>query len=202
MRRLRKSTFLRRAGIRVLAALIWLAAGGPVGAEKFLTVEQAQSIMLPGADRFEAMTVMFSPEQKKAIETASRLKVRNRGNRVFRGYEKSRLIGVIMVDHVIGKHELIDYAVALNPRGEILSVEILEYRESHGGEITRKDWRGQFPGKSARDPLKLHGDIYNISGATISCRNVTEGVRRILATYEEVVRPRLLATGELPFSIR
>jgi Na+-transporting NADH:ubiquinone oxidoreductase subunit NqrC len=30
----------------------------------------------------------------------------------------------------------------------------------------------------------LNEGITNISGATLSCRHVTEGVRRVLATYE------------------
>jgi Na+-transporting NADH:ubiquinone oxidoreductase subunit NqrC len=42
-------------------------------------------------------------------------------------------------------------------------------------------WRAQFVGKRAGAPLSLDDDIQNISGATLSCRHVTEGVKRILA---------------------
>jgi Na+-translocating ferredoxin:NAD+ oxidoreductase RnfG subunit len=98
---------------------------------------------------------------------------------------------------VLGKHEAIEYAVAVSPEGTALQVEILEYREHYGGEIRNAKWRDQFKGKTAGAKLKLNDDIYNISGATISCRNVTDGVRRVLATFELVVRPRLLATGRL-----
>jgi hypothetical protein len=31
--------------------------------------------------------------------------------------------------------------------------------------------------------LRLEEDIQNISGATLSCRHITEGVRRLLALY-------------------
>ena len=68
-------------------------------------------------------------------------------------------------------------------------VEILEFRESHGMEVRGEKWREQFKGKNAGSKLKLNDDIYNISGATISCRQVTEGVKRVLATYDQVVRP-------------
>jgi Na+-transporting NADH:ubiquinone oxidoreductase subunit NqrC len=63
-------------------------------------------------------------------------------------------------------------------------VEILTYRESYGGEIRNADWRKQFVGKNARSRLSLNGDIRNISGAKLSSRHVTEGIKRILATYE------------------
>jgi len=44
-------------------------------------------------------------------------------------------------------------------------------------------WRKQFLGKTARDPVALNQDIKNISGATLSCRHLTEGVNRLLKVY-------------------
>ena len=32
-------------------------------------------------------------------------------------------------------------------------------------------------------PLKLDEDIQNISGATLSCKHIAEGVRRVLAIH-------------------
>ncbi|MEW6156688.1 MAG: FMN-binding protein, partial [Verrucomicrobiota bacterium] len=97
-----------------------------------------------------------------------------------------------VLDQVLGKHEWIDYAVAISPEGKVLQVEVLEFRESHGYEIRAEKWRAQFKGKSAKDRFRLHDDIYNISGATISCRNVTEGVKRLLTEFEHVLRARLV----------
>jgi uncharacterized protein with FMN-binding domain len=48
-------------------------------------------------------------------------------------------------------------------------------------------WRAQFVGKRAGSPLQLDVDIVNISGATLSSRNITVGVRRLLATHALVV---------------
>jgi Na+-translocating ferredoxin:NAD+ oxidoreductase RnfG subunit len=106
----------------------------------------------------------------------------------------------MVVDHVLGKHEIIDYAVAISPKGIVAQVEILEYRESHGMEVRGEKWREQFKGKSSEAKLRLNDDIYNISGATISCRNVAEGVKRVLATYDVVLRPQLGLPERLPHS--
>jgi len=58
------------------------------------------------------------------------------------------------------------------------------YRESYGGEIRNADWRKQFLGKThARTSPLNEGITKNISGATLSCRHVTEAWRD-LATYE------------------
>ena len=86
-----------------------------------------------------------------------------------------------VIVNTLGKHEVIDYAVAIAPGGQLLQLEVLEYRESHGSEIRGAKWREQFKGKHAQSPLRLHDDIYNLSGATISCRHVTEGIKRVLA---------------------
>jgi Na+-transporting NADH:ubiquinone oxidoreductase subunit NqrC len=67
-------------------------------------------------------------------------------------------------------------------------VEILQYRESYGGEVREPSWLGQFIGKTAASPLKVGSDIRNISGATLSSLHLTEGVKRILATYGKAAR--------------
>ena len=95
----------------------------------------------------------------------------------------------MIIDQVLGKHEDITYAVALTGAGAVRAVEIMEYRETYGGEIRDEKWRRQFVGKTAAAPLKLDADIKNITGATLSCRHVTDGVKRLLETYEIALKP-------------
>ena len=133
-------------------------------ATTYLTIAQAQQVLFPGAT-----FTPFDVKRKEQVWRASGA-------------------GWFIVDDVLGKHELITYAVGLDPQGRVRGIEILAYRESHGGEIRDPGWRLQFAGKTARDPLQLDRDIRNISGATLSCRHVTDGVKRILAMYERDLR--------------
>ena len=87
----------------------------------------------------------------------------------------------LYVDAVIGKQEYIGYALALDATGRVLRLDVLDYRETHGWEIRNERWRAQFSGKTAADPVEVGRDIANISGATLSCHHVTDGVRRLLA---------------------
>ncbi len=162
-------------------------------AERFLTTDQAQALCFPSADRFESRMFRFDAEQLRAIQRASGQRVQTKGSRVRVAWRGTNLLGVLILDHVLGKHEVIDYAVAVDPTGTVQRIEILEYRESHGGEIRNAKWREQFTGRTGRSRLRLNDDIYNISGATISCRNITDGVRRLLATYSHVIQPGLFA---------
>ena len=92
--------------------------------------------------------------------------------------------GWFIVDEVVGKHEFITYAVGLNANGSVKQIEVMDYRETYGGEIRNENWRAQFVGKTSQSPLKLDRDIKNISGATLSCRHITDGVKRLLAFYD------------------
>ncbi|GDY19496.1 hypothetical protein LBMAG56_08410 [Verrucomicrobiota bacterium] len=184
---------IRNTAARLIVSLTVLLAAHTAQAERFLTLEEAQKLCFPEATTFEAQTLRFTAEQTKGIAAKCGLAVRNQGNRLWLARTGSNVSGVLFLDHVIGKHELIDYAVALTPDGKVRQIEILEYRENYGGEIRRPQWREQFRGKDATARLKLTDDVSNISGATISCRHVTEGIKRVLATFEVVVRPRLSA---------
>ena len=144
----------------------------------YLTVEQAQTAMFPGA-KLESVQITLNPAQRRAIEKASGIHVRQPALQVWRADTG----GWFFVDQVIGKHEFITYALALSKEGAVRAVEILDYRETYGGEIRNEKWREQFVGKTETAPLKLDRDIKNISGATLSCRNVTDGIKRLLATY-------------------
>jgi Na+-translocating ferredoxin:NAD+ oxidoreductase RnfG subunit len=69
--------------------------------------------------------------------------------------------------------------VAVDGAGKVLAIEILTYREGHGAEVRLPAWRNQFVGKTAADPIRLGADVANISGATLSCTHITDGVHRL-----------------------
>ena len=71
--------------------------------------------------------------------------------------------------------------------GTVKQVEIMDYRESYGHEVRGEAWRRQFIGKTAAQPVRLTRDIENIGGATLSSKNVTNGVRRLLHTWSLVL---------------
>jgi len=137
-----------------------IAVAPPAYAVAYLSVEAAQKLAFPSATQYDPQ-----------------------GGRAWKAQAGDRVLGTFVVDHVIGKHLYIDYSVALAPGGRVHKVDILQYRESYGGEVREASWLAQFVGKTAASPLKVGSDIRNISGATLSCLHVTEGVRRILATY-------------------
>ncbi|HEU0274552.1 MAG TPA: FMN-binding protein [Candidatus Udaeobacter sp.] len=148
-------------------------------AVQYLTVDQAQKAIFPGKS-FVATPLKLTGAQRKAIEQASGVRVLRDEQQVWRVSGG----GWFIVDQVVGKHEFITYAVGLTANGSVKQIEIMDYRETYGGQIRDQKWRDQFVGKTSRSTLKLDSDIKNISGATLSCRHITDGVKRLLAFYE------------------
>jgi Na+-translocating ferredoxin:NAD+ oxidoreductase RnfG subunit len=143
-----------------LPTAVVASIASPALAVQYLSVEAAQKLAFPSANHF----VEYDGKSWKA-------------------QAGDKLLGLFVLDHVIGKHLFIDYAVALDTNGRVMRVEILQYRESYGGEVRESSWLGQFVGKTSGSALKVGSDIRSISGATLSSLHVTEGVKRVLANY-------------------
>ncbi|MGJ7916295.1 FMN-binding protein [Massilia sp. LXY-6] len=168
-----------------LTLLTACAVTAPAFATQYLSPEQAQKLMFPEADAFRAQPLSLETAQMHQVEQLAGLPARSAQWRVVGAYKGDTLLGYMVFDDVIGKFELISYAVGVNPDASIRQVEILTYRESHGSEIRLPAWRRQFVGKSARSgELRIGAGISNISGATLSCTHVTDGVRRIAAVAQ------------------
>lgn len=165
-----------RARLILLAAPAAIAA--PAWATVYMTVPQVQAQLFPNvALRPDVRT--FSPDQAKAIRARAGVSPLSKDVKLWRAPDGSALI----VDEVVGKHEFITFALALDPSAAVRDVEIMEYRETYGGQVRDPAWRQQFVGKRDGAPLVLDHDIRNNSGGTLSARHVTDGVKRLLATY-------------------
>lgn len=148
-------------------------------AKIYLSIEQAQKILMPHK-QLSKMPMIITDDLQEKMRTASSIRHPFQGDQIW----KTNDGGWFIVDEVVGKHEMITYAIGLSPSGTITGIEILEYVESYGYEVAEAQWRKQFVGKNANDPIKLNQDIQNIGGATLSCKHITDGVKRVAVLYE------------------
>ena len=163
------------------AALLAAAAvPASVCAATFSTADEVAHRTFKTATGFA--DVLVSPSPEDAIALAAPGGVPKSGPlRTIEARQGDAVLGRVIVDSVLGKFEQIDYAVAVDAAGKVLAIEILTYREGHGGEVRVPSWRNQFVGKTSGDAIHVGSDIANISGATLSCTHVTDGVHRIVA---------------------
>ena len=179
-------TLNRRTFIGALPLGI-LLSGEQANATTYFTGDAVKRALFPSATRFVDRSVTLSAAQSKAIGAAAKTRVSFPKIVALDAYSASGKLGTLYIDKVYGKHEFITYAVGLDASGAVHGIEIMDYRESYGDQVRNAAWRKQFAGKRSGQPLVIDKQVKNISGATLSCVHVTEGVRRVLVTHSLVI---------------
>ena len=173
---------------RLIKSLSLLTAGlvlpvGKLQAKTYLSIEQSRQLLW-GDTPMQPVALTLSKEQIKSIKKAGGMRVRNPKMQLW----KTNSNGWFIIDQIIGKHENIDMAFALDADGKVMGMEILTYRETYGFQVNHPKWRAQFHGRDHTEQLKLDKQIKNISGATLSCRHITDGINRLTQTWVQVLR--------------
>jgi Na+-translocating ferredoxin:NAD+ oxidoreductase RnfG subunit len=157
-------------------------------AAKYMSVDQARALIFPFADEYVAKPLQLTPEQMQEIDKRSGVVGRSPAQHVWQALARGKPMGWFFIDQVIGKKELITYALGINLDGSVQQVQIIEYLEVYGSQVRYPNWRDQFVGKTVKSPLRLDEDIANISGATLSSRHITDGIKRLLFIHQSFLR--------------
>jgi len=154
-------------------------------AEVFLTEEEALNIMFPKSQRIRKEIVQLTSEKKTQIEERIGWKFPEESFEVFIGETGSQVDGYALIQNTIGKHKHMTYMVGVDNNGACTDVELLVFREAKGSEVRTKRFNVQYEGKTVYDPIRINKDIINISGATMSVRSLSAGVKRVLVLVDE-----------------
>lgn len=174
--------------VLVTLGLTGLIASPVVIAADYMTIDQAQKSFFPTADDYQEVALALTPSQRQAIAGNAGPQPPHGHLRIWAARHQGTLLGHVFVDEVIGRQDLITYAASIDTQGKLSTIEILSYRESHGGEIRNRAWRAQFADKQGLEQLRFRTDIKNIAGATLSSEHVTQGVRWLMALWQNALR--------------
>ena len=161
--------------VLVMATFVGIAT-----AETLLTQEKALKVVFPKSDSIRAETKVLAAEQRTDLENNTGLRFPEAEYPAFVAKSKDKVDGYAVILNEIGKHENITFIVGVSPKGKVLEVAVMEYRESRGEEVKEQRFLSQFKGKSAKDPIRVNQDIVNYTGATLSSNAIARGVRRAL----------------------
>ncbi|WP_455379522.1 FMN-binding protein [Petrachloros mirabilis] len=154
-------------------------------AEVFLTEEESLKLIFPDSERIRKETIRLTPERKSQIEERIGWKFPEEEFVVFIGETNSHVDGYALVQNTIGKHKPMTYMVGVDGRGRVSDIELLIFREARGSEVRQKRFNAQYEGKTVLDPVRINRDIINISGATMSVRSMSAGIKRVLVLVDE-----------------
>ncbi|MDH4083923.1 MAG: FMN-binding protein [Nitrospira sp.] len=154
-------------------------------AEIYLQEEEGVKIMFPQSERVRKELIKLNPEKKSLIQERIGWKFPEESFEVYIGESGTQIDGYAVVQNTIGKHKPMTYMVGVDNKGFVSDVELLVFREARGSEVRQKRFNAQYEGKSVLDPVRINKDIINISGATMSVRSMSAGIKRVLVLIDE-----------------
>lgn len=153
--------------------------------EEFMTEEEAVKTILPKSQRVRKELIRLTPEKKALIEERIGWKFPEESFDLYIGETGDKIDGYAMIHNTIGKYKHMTYMVGVDPKGTCTDVELLVFRDAKGSEVGKKRFNSQYDGRTVSDPIRINKDIINISGATMSVRSMSAGVKRVLVLVDE-----------------
>ena len=153
--------------------------------EEFMTEDEAIKMVLPKSQRIRKELIRLSQDKKELIEQRIGWKFPEESFELYVGESGDRVDGYAVVHNTIGKYKPMTYLVGVDATGTCTDVELLVFRDAKGSEVGRKRFNSQYDGKTVTDPIRINKDIINISGATMSVRSMSAGVKRALVLVDE-----------------
>ena len=174
-------------------SLAWIFCTG-VQARHLEDLDKALQKIFKGATAFERFEFELTEKQIAEVERTADLSFGTSHSLrvvVFRAVKDGSTVGYAFEDTVIGKWGPIHYLLALNTDGSVKEALVLDYDEIRGKPVAKRRFLRQYEGKGLQDPLRLRRDIDGVTGATISSRSMTDGIRKLLHIFE-AIKPKLL----------
>ena len=141
----------------------------------------------------DEVTLSMKGDLRRQIAKRAKIVVSSDPVRMFRVQTKKsgKELGYALILDEVGKYRPITFMVALDAKDRVLDLQVLVYREHIGKGIESPRFTRQFRNKDSGSKLKLHRDIKNLAGATLSARASVRAVRRALATVQQTVRSQM-----------
>ncbi len=152
----------------------------------YFTEKEAVELILKDSATTRKETRLLTPAQKSCVEERIGWKFPETSFDFFIGETGDTLDKYAVIQNTIGKYRPMTYIVGIDSNIKVSGVEMLVYRESRGAEVRKARFTYQYIGRSSSAPLRLNRDVMNISGATMSVRSLSAGVKRALVLTEEL----------------
>ncbi|MCB9748082.1 MAG: FMN-binding protein [Candidatus Omnitrophica bacterium] len=184
-----KKTIIKNYFIFLLAQILLLNFLTIVQAEQLIELDKALKKIYPKATAFEKEDIYFNDEQAARIAQKAGISFgQTHAMKVSQIIVKQNdhILGYAFEDTVIGKWGPIHYLLGLDLKGTIIETIVLDYQEIRGRPIAKSRFLRQYKGKNLRNYIRLRKDINGITGATISSRSITDGIRKLLFVFAEL----------------
>ena len=97
-------------------------------------------------------------------------------------------VGYLVIGQAPSKFHQFEYFILFNNNGDVLYVEVLNYREHYGAEICNKRWLQQFKNITTTSIFEFNSSVDGISGATISVNSLKKDVLKLSNVLKKKIK--------------
>ena len=152
-------------------------------AKLLMTQEEALAKAFPGAVSIERKTLFLTSAQMKRIETLAGAKVESQIFTYYEGKNATGSLGKAFFDTRVVRTMPMTFMALIQPDGSLGFVEILAFHEPED-YLPRFSWLKLYKNRRLTDAFRLRRDIPNVTGASLTCQTIQDGVRTLLAVHQ------------------
>jgi Na+-translocating ferredoxin:NAD+ oxidoreductase RnfG subunit len=178
----------RFAVVLAMVALAVLVRPDAAAAKVFASQNQALAEAFPDATRIDRKTFLLRDDDVARIKAITHADLVSKIVVIHTAYRDDELVGYAQIDVHNVRTQPEAFLVVLTPDGRVRSVRILAFHEPLD-YLPTESWYDQFVGKTQQDGLRIGRDIHGVAGATLSSLAAVDGVRRMLAYWQVLLRP-------------
>lgn len=188
-----KNSFMKFVKYALTLAIVTSLASGSLAYTYSVTKEKIEKMKI--AEQVEAVKRVcgkvakgaeIKPDTegfKKVSKSISILKA------VYRVEKEGKTVAYGILTSPRGYGGPMNVMVGIDSKGSVLGVKVVDHRETPGlgDKVTdSQSFLSQFKGKQVSDPVEVKEDIDAVSGATISSKGITMGVRAALDAFKQL----------------
>lgn len=155
----------------------------------FYAKDEALKLAFPEADQVEMRTFFLKDSELQRAQKLARTAIDSKLFTFYVGEKAGSVIGYAAIDAHIVRTLPETFMVVLSPEGEVRMTVILAFHEPPE-YLPSERWLEQFRGKELAPELWIGRDIAGIAGSTLSAQAMAQGIRKILALFQLLIKEK------------
>jgi len=158
-------------------------------AKVFYAKDEALKIAFPDVDRVEMRTFILKDSEVQKAEQLARTRIESKLFTFYVGKKAGAVVGYAAIDTHTVRTLPETFMVVLSPEGRIQTTLVLAFHEPPE-YLASERWLKQFQDKELSSELGVGRDIAGIAGSTLTSHAIAQGVRKILALFQILIKEK------------
>jgi hypothetical protein len=158
-------------------------------AKVFYAKDEALKLAFPDADQVEMRTFFLTNNELARAQQMARTRIESKLFTFYMGKKRGATIGYAAIDTHIVRTLPETFMVVLSPQGKLQTVVVLAFHEPTE-YLPSERWLEQFREKKISPDLWVGRDIAGIAGSTLTAQAMTQGIRKVLAVFEILIKEK------------